>query len=99
MLQDRSPEQWEIPSRIKLTEHEKVILSNIDKKYKWIARDKNGRVYVYKDKPVKDCNGTTWSVEPYDDDCSSLWCFHDLFKWLSREDKEPVYIPDLLEGE
>lgn len=35
------------------TEDEKFIARNIDKKYKWIARDSNGNLYVYGEKPEK----------------------------------------------
>ena len=39
------------------TDVEKQILKGTDKSYKWIARDKNGRLYIYNTKPYKneDC--------------------------------------------
>lgn len=36
------------------TNTEKHILEATDKRYKWIARDKNGCLYVYDTKPYKD---------------------------------------------
>lgn len=36
------------------TDVEKHILEATAKRYKWIARDKNGRLYVYDTKPYKD---------------------------------------------
>ena len=36
------------------TDVEKQILEATDKSYKWIARDKNGCLYVYDTKPYKD---------------------------------------------
>lgn len=36
------------------TDVEKRILEGINKSYKWIARDENGRLYVYDAKPYKD---------------------------------------------
>lgn len=36
------------------TDTEKRILEATDKRYKWIARDENGRLYVYDAKPYKD---------------------------------------------
>ena len=36
------------------TDIEKRILEATDKNYKWIARDENGRLYIYNVKPYKD---------------------------------------------
>ena len=36
------------------TDVEKRILEATDKKYKWIARDENGCLYIYNTKPYKD---------------------------------------------
>ena len=36
------------------TDVEKCILERTDKRFKWIARDKNGCLYVYDTKPYKD---------------------------------------------
>ena len=36
------------------TDTEKRILERTDKSYKWIARDKNGCLYIYNTKPYKD---------------------------------------------
>ena len=36
------------------TDVEKRILEGTNKSYKWIARDQNGRLYVYDTKPYKD---------------------------------------------
>ena len=36
------------------TDVEKQILERTDKRYKWIARDKNGCLYIYDTKPYKD---------------------------------------------
>ena len=38
---------WERKEPPRLTNDEIAILRNIDKKYKWIARDKNGILYIY----------------------------------------------------
>ena len=40
---------WGRKEPIKLTEDEKVILRNIDKRYKYIKRDNTGYLVVYKD--------------------------------------------------
>ena len=36
------------------TDVEKRILEGTNKSYKWIARDENGRLYIYSTKPYKD---------------------------------------------
>ena len=36
------------------TNTEKLILEATDKRYKWIARDKNGCLYIYNTKPYRD---------------------------------------------
>ncbi len=37
----------------KLNEAERVILENVPKEYKWIARDKSKRIFLYLEKPFK----------------------------------------------
>ena len=49
-------EAWlkqEHKEKITLSEAERIILENIDKDYKWIARDEGGRIDIYVDKPTK----------------------------------------------
>lgn len=82
---------------IKLTEDEKVILRNIDKKYKWFARDADGGLYVYCEKPIKII--TKWASSdafgfPYE-----LTAFSHLFQFIKWEDKYPYLIEDLLKEE
>ena len=38
---------------ITLSEVERIILENIDKEYKWIARDNDNAVFIYKGKPFR----------------------------------------------
>ena len=78
---------------IKLTEDEKVILKNINKKFKWIVRDEDGLLYVYIDKPVKV--DTCWDLYPYTY-TSQLNLFNHLFTFIKWEDEEPYLIEDLL---
>lgn len=74
-----------------ITEDEKTILRNLPSNYEWIARDKNGMLCVYPDKPSK--GGTTWwgSLRH-----RSLDVFDHLFKMVKWEDDEPWKIEDLL---
>ena len=74
--------------KIKLTEDEKVILRNVPQYYKWIARDGNGVVCLYPDKPHK--SKTIW------DSYGALFPFHHLFQFIKWEDDEPYLIEELL---
>ena len=74
--------------KIKLTEDEKAILRNVPQYYKWIARDGNGVVCLYPDKPHK--SKTIW------DSCGALFPFHHLFQFIKWEDDEPYLIEELL---
>lgn len=84
---------WERKEKPKLTGTEKVILRNIDEEFKYIARDNNGLLYIYKNKPDK-----TYDL---------CWCnsrgtcfgFKHLFKFINWTDEEPYLIEDLLEAE
>ena len=69
----------------KLTEDEKVILRNLPKEYKWIARDENGCLYVYASKPKKGI--TIW-----EGDGLPMIPFDHLFEFIKWEDEEPYLI-------
>ena len=83
---------WERKEKPKLTEDEKVILRNVPQYYKWIARDGNGVVCLYPDKPHK--SKTIW-----DSYYGALFPFHHLFQFIKWEDDEPYLIEDLLKRE
>ena len=84
---------WERKEAPKLTEDEKAILKVLlSEKYKWIARDKNGWLYVYASKPKKGI--TIW-----ENTGSPMMPFVHLFQFIQWEDEEPYSIEDLLEGE
>ena len=75
-----------------LTEDERVILRNLDKKWKWIARDESGDVYVYNDEPRRGRD--SW--------CGDFGClitFNHIFQFIKWTDKEPYNIEELLKGE
>lgn len=83
-------ERKEPKEKPKLTDDEKVILRNIDKKNKWIARDKSGELWIYEEKPERyisywDSNGEL-----------RFTLFNNLFQFIKWEDKEPYLIDDLL---
>lgn len=72
---------------IKLTEDEKIILKNINFKYKWLARDKDDRLMVYENKPKR--MGNLWNANK--GDFIQLDIFPDLFKSITWDD-EPYLI-------
>lgn len=78
---------WE-PVKI-FTDDEKTIARCIPKEWKWIAREKDGALCVFKKKPVKD-NGVWEEVE---------FLYVDLIKHLflsiKWEDEEPTLIKDI----
>jgi hypothetical protein len=79
---------------IKMTLFEKSILEcAVNHWYVWIARDENGYLYIYIDKPEKD--ESEWGVSLWDS-CLDMNLFEDKFQFIQWEDEEPTYIPDLL---
>ncbi len=79
---------------IKLSDAERVILENIDKNYKWIAREYDGAIVIYFKKPVKDDNYGCWDTD------NEVWCcfeaFNHLFQFIKWEDTNPYKIEELL---
>ena len=74
-----------------ITEDEKAILRNLPGNYKWIARDENSTLCVYRDKPRKRTD--TWMSEL----AYILFnLFNHLFQMVKWEDDEPWLIEDLL---
>lgn len=79
-----------------LSEAERVILENIDKNCKWIARDKGfNALYVYEDKPIKNANNN-WEN---DKNNASLEIYNHIFQFITWQDDEPYNIEELLKGE
>ena len=86
-----------LPKKKKFSDDELCILRNIDKKYKWIARDKvckdeyddYGNLNIYLGKPNKDA--VSWL--PYDN-YGDFNGYNHLFQSIKWEDEEPIYIDD-----
>ena len=75
-----------------LTRLEYELLKHWNKKYKYIARDKDGSLYIYKDKPSK--KEDVWcSLYAY---CRIDRYIDDLFHFIEWTDKEPMSIEELL---
>ena len=78
------------------TADELIILKNIDKKWNYIARDKNeNALFVYDYKPFK--NDEEWGVETFKGECFEISIFSNLFKTITWEDEEPVRIDDYID--
>ena len=89
---------WERKEPPRLTNDEIAILRNIDKKYKWIARDKNGILYIYDSVPEKRGNNK-WSRDTLHVDVfSSFSLFSHMFNFIKWWDDEPYVIVDLLDS-
>ena len=79
-----------------LSEAERTILENIDKDYKWIARDNwENQLFIYTAKPIKNEIKGNWGCEG---DNADLELFNHLFKFITWEDGEPYNIEELLNG-
>ena len=79
---------------ITLTEAERVILENIDKDFRYIARETNGNLCVYKDRPTRGIY--TWTngiITIY------MGAFNHLFQFIKWENEEPYEIAELLKEE
>ena len=85
-----------LPKKKEFTDDELCILRNIDKEYKWIAKDIDGDLWIYTNKPKKeydrywkDCSSSkSLSFEPLDIFKNSL------FTEIEWEDEEPICIDD-----
>lgn len=79
----------------KFTEDEKAIARNIDKRYEWMARDKDGELYVFFDKPFKNESGGFFGGNRMWCDCVSELFDCGLFESVRWEDDEPTRISDI----
>ena len=71
----------------------------INKKYKWIAKDKSGDIFGFEEKPKKD--KYVWLCEEYDYCLDNTCCIdgfnQSLFDQILWEDEEPIRIDDYVE--
>ncbi len=74
-----------------ITTDEKIILRNVDSKYKYIARAIDGYLYVYYEEPKKGEHRWLSSNR-----IGCLKIFNNLFHMVKWEDEEPWLIEDLL---
>ena len=89
-----------LPKKKKFTDDELYILNNIDKKYKWIAKDKSGLICTFVSKPIKTEKlwSDGWSNSNNGASFASLEAIkNSLFNSIQWKDEEPVYIDDYVE--
>ena len=86
-----------LPKKKEFTDNELFILKNVDKKYKWMAKDKDGLICTFVSKPIKTEKlwSDGWSNgESY----ASLEAIkNSLFTEIKWEDEEPIYIDEYVE--
>lgn len=81
-----------LPKKKEFTDDELVIMRSLPKEYKWMARDDDGELYTFTEKPKK-FDGIWDDKERYND----FYFFEHLFKSITSEDEEPVFIDDYVE--
>ena len=81
---------WERPEKKNFNISELEVLRNIDPKWKWLIKDSDGDMTLYKNKPIY--NHGWHSSEHFDDEC--FGGFDHLFECISSDDREPLFIDD-----
>lgn len=82
-----------LPKKKKFSQDTLNFFKCIDKKYKWITKDKDGDVCVYCEKPTKGSDYWLSNRNLY----ISKAFNQDMFDQILWEDDEPVYIDDYIE--
>ena len=84
-----------LPKKKQFTDDELCILRNIDKKYKWITKDRSGEMWIYADKPKKE--DKCWNCNPYYFFKPLDTIKDSLFTEIQWEDEEPIRIDDYVD--
>ena len=81
---------------VELTDDEKIILKNKGEEYKYITRDKDGNLYIFRNnKPEWSDILHAWRPRN-DNECISFSEYNHLFTFVQWTDKEPYKIKELL---
>ena len=93
------PEPYKLSKKKQFSQDTLNFFKMIDKKYKWIAKDKSGDIFGFEEKPKKD--KYVWLCEEYDYCLDNTCCIdglnQSLFDQILWEDEEPIYIDDYVE--
>lgn len=86
-----------LPKKKEFSQETLNLFKCIDKKYKWIAKDKSGDVCIYTNKPNK--KRIYWSLDFVGVGCrAEIYGFDkSLFDQILWEDEEPVFIDNYVE--
>lgn len=79
-----------------ITRDEKVLLENIAKIFKYIARNRDSTLFVYGDEPAKEVGEINMWIRRPDSYIANLAVYTHLFPMIKWEDEEPWLIEDLL---
>ena len=79
---------------VALSDDELTILKNIDKRYNFIARDDDGRLFAYMSEPIR--RDTDWRLRR-ENEYASLVVFNHLFKMVKATDEKATSIYSLVE--
>ena len=82
-----------LPKKKEFTDDELCILRNVDKQWKYIARDKVDKLYLHNKMPTKSEALNAWS----DAEWVSFYMYDHLFQNIQWTDNEPVFIDDYVE--
>jgi hypothetical protein len=83
-----------LPKKKEFTDDELAIMRSLPIEIKWIARDCTKEIFGYEEKPSK--YEGTW-YRPYKGGYRILSAFSHIFKAITTEDEEPVFIDDYVE--
>ena len=83
-----------LPKKKEFTDDELAIMRSLPIEIKWIARDSTKEIYGYEDKPSK--HDGIW-YRPNNGGYRILSAFSHIFKEITTEDEEPVFIDDYVE--
>lgn len=80
------------PKEYQFSANEKTILRSLSEKWKWIARDKSGLLYLYTHRPIKFVDHYMFSQGCY----VIFDAFGHLFQSIQWTDDEPVEIEKVI---
>ena len=78
----------------KLSDAERVILENVDEKFNYICRDRDGDLYIYVEKPIRRTSNWDDGIV-----ANEFCCYGHLFQFIKWENEQPYSIEELLKGE
>lgn len=77
------------------TPNEIIVLKILSENWEYIARDKSGELFIFKEKPQKIISGNFWdSPNKYE----NLELFKEMFKSVTYSDEDPLNIQEAIEG-